>query len=246
METKEFTMQLAGVNIAVRHLYGGVGRYCAEFVCQEAPDFTVEITMEDIEKEREKAAQTDQKEGSPVQEYPNGYLEALAVHRKISTRLLSYNILLMHGSCIALDGQGYIFIAKSGTGKSTHTRLWREQFGDRAVMVNDDKPFLQITDKGVFAYGSPWNGKHRLGANIKAPLKAICVLQRGEENRIRRLTQAEAFPYLMQQVFRSNDRQDMEKLLELVEKCSQQVALYCLQCNMDPEAAQISYGGMCE
>ena len=98
--------------------------------------------------------------------------------------MISYDTILFHGSVIAVDGIGYLFTAKSGTGKSTHTRLWREYFGDRAAMVNDDKPLLKITDSSVIAYGTPYNGKHRLGTNISVPLKAICILTRAADNHI--------------------------------------------------------------
>ena len=111
-------------------------------------------------------------------------METLAVYRKIADQMLSYDTLLFHGSVVAVDETGYLFTAKSGTGKSPHARLWREYLGERAVMVNDDKPLLQITKNGVIAYGTPWDGKHHLSSNIAVPLKAICILTRASENHI--------------------------------------------------------------
>ena len=87
---------------------------------------------------------------------------------------VSFQAYLLHCAVIEYNGEGYAFAAKSGTGKSTHTRLWRELFGERAIMVNDDKPFLQITSSGVFAYGSPWSGKHGLATNVRVPLEGVC------------------------------------------------------------------------
>ena len=81
-----------------------------------------------------------------------------------------------------MDGAAYLFTAPSGTGKSTHTRLWREVFGDRVWMINDDKPMLRISENLVTAYGTPWNGKHHISRNASAPLKAIVQLNRGKEN----------------------------------------------------------------
>ena len=80
-----------------------------------------------------------------------------------------------------MDGQAVLFTAKSGTGKSTHTKLWRDLFGERAVMVNDDKPLLRILKDGVLVCGTPWDGKHRLSTNCALPLKAICILERGKK-----------------------------------------------------------------
>jgi serine kinase of HPr protein (carbohydrate metabolism regulator) len=107
--------------------------------------------------------------------------------------LMRYNGLRIHASAVEVDGKAYLFSANSGTGKSTHTRLWREVFGDRAVMVNDDKPFLRMTEGAVMVYGSPWNGKHGLGCNLSVPLKAVCILERGEENRIEKISAKQAF-----------------------------------------------------
>ena len=152
--------------------------------------------------------------------------------------------LRFHGSVVAVDGEGYLFTAKSGTGKSTHTRLWREVLGDRAVMVNDDKPFLCFSESGVLVCGSPWNGKHRLGANLTVPLKAVCILERGEENRIRSIAPKEALTMLVQQSNRPRAAQLMPKYLELLDRLAQGTDFYRLQCNMDPEAARIAYDTM--
>jgi hypothetical protein len=149
-----------------------------------------------------------------------------------------------NGSVVAVDGQAYLFTAKSGTGKSTHTRFWRETFGDRAVMVNDDKPFLRITEDGVLAYGSPWNGKHKLGNNICVPLKAICILERGEENQIQAISGQEASMMLFQQSNRPMDPRKMPIYMDLIDQLSKKTEFYRMQCNLDPNAAQVAFDAM--
>lgn len=94
----------------------------------------------------------------------------------LAAALLYYNILLMHGSALCMDGEAYIFAAPSGTGKSTHARLWREVFGDRVWMINDDKPLVRVEEERAFVFGSPWCGKHKLGCNGSARLKAVVEL----------------------------------------------------------------------
>lgn len=173
--------------------------------------------------------------------YPTGYLESLAVYRKIAEYLLDSAILLFHGSVIAVDGEAYLFTAKSGTGKSTHTRLWRELLGERAIMVNDDKPLLKIYEDSVIAYGTPWDGKHHLSNNVAVPLKTICVLKRSEKNHIELITKNAAWPMLIQQCYRPADSTAMVKTLSLIDRLSDSVKLYELSCNMDIEAAQIAY-----
>ena len=146
--------------------------------------------------------------------------------------------------CIQTTRQAYLFTAKSGTGKSTHARLWREMLGARAVMVNDDKPLIRVTNRGVLAYGTPWDGKHRLSSNICVPLKAVCILEQSPENHIRRITPTDAMPFLLQQVYRPSDPRMLARILELIDRMAQSVSFYKLACNMDPEAAQLSYHTM--
>lgn len=236
--------RLAEKEIEIQSLHAAVHEYCRDYRSEGPPDFTVEIRPEDIEREREKSEQEDLAEGRRVRRFAEDYLEELAVYRKIAERMPRYDTLLLHGSCIALDGAGYLFTAKSGTGKSTHTRLWRERFGARAVMVNDDKPLLRVGPDSVTVFGTPWDGKHRLSRNIAVPLRAICLLERAAENRIAPLTGSEAWPRLLQQVYRPADPEAMTRTLKLLDRLSGQVKLYRLGCNMDPEAAELAYDAM--
>lgn len=241
-----FILKVAGCVVETAVAFVSTQLSCSKFTCSEVPDFCVKTTAADISFEREKSAREDAAEGRPVREYGDAYLEILALQRKITEELFAYDTLLFHGSVVAVDGEGYLFTAKSGTGKSTHTRLWREAFGERAVMVNDDKPFLKMTENGVQAYGSPWMGKHRLGANINVPLKAICILERGEKNVIRQISPKEALPMLIQQSNRPMDPEKMSKYLELIDQLAKGVGFFRLQCNMDPEAAHVAYEAMCK
>ena len=116
--------------------------------------------------------------------------------------------------------------------------------GDRAVMVNDDKPLIRISDSGAVIYGTPWDGKHRLSSNIAAPLRAICLLERGEENQIEPITARKAYPMLLQQVYRPADPAALAKTLALLDRLAVSVKLYRLGCNREPEAARLSYETM--
>ena len=174
--------------------------------------------------------------------FTDSYLETLAVYRKIAEKLPYYGAFLMHGSCIAADGRGYIFTAKSGTGKSTHAALWRALLGDRAVMVNDDKPLVRCVDGCTMAYGSPWDGKHHLSSDVSVPLKAVCFLERAETNRIERLSRAEALPLMVRHVYRPSDPEALQKTMELLG--SLDICFYHLQCNMEISAARLAFSEM--
>ena len=238
--------RLADRIIEINSMHPMIHEQCREYRAAGVPDFRIEITPSDIVFEREKSAQADKAEERAIQFYSDGYLETLAAYRKIAERMPEYDTILFHGSCVAVDGAGYLFTAKSGTGKSTHTRLWRELLGDRAIMINDDKPLIRISDSGAIIYGTPWDGKHHLSNNIAVSLKAICILERAKENAILPVTREEALPMLIQQTYRPADPFTLAKTLTLIDRLGMEVKLYRLRCNMDISAAKLSYGTMKE
>lgn len=234
---------LAGQIIEIRSRYEKVHVLWSDYAAQGEPDIIVEITPEDLDFEREKAIQSARREGRTAISADDG-LETLAVYRKVAERLVERGTFLFHGSAICVDGEAYVFTAASGTGKSTHTALWRRLFGDRAFMINDDKPLIRVTEGGAFVIGTPYNGKHRLGTNAAAPLKAICVLERGEQNVIREITYTEMYPMLVQQTFRPRSGEALAATLSLLDELKKHVRFYRLSCNMDIEAAKVAYDGM--
>jgi hypothetical protein len=239
-----FTITLAGERIRINALHAYAREYCREYLTEGDGEISITIKPEDIEYERAASARQDRLEGIPVRQFSDGYLETLAIYRQIAEKLLPYGVVLCHGSVVSVDGQAYLFTAVSGTGKSTHTRLWRQRFGERCVMVNDDKPLLRITERGVLACGTPWDGKHRLSNNIAVPLKGYVILERGERNEIAPISTMEAFPMLLQQSHRPTSPVELAQYLSLLEQITKKTGLYRLKCNMDPEAAQVAYDGM--
>lgn len=230
--------------IEVTSIYERVHDYCKDYETDEQADFSVMTAAEDIIYEKKKTDSEYAYEGLPAPNFSDALLEETAVYRKIAEKMPYYDTIVFHGSVIAVEGQGFLFTAKSGTGKSTHTALWREYLGDRAIMVNDDKPLISVRDNGIIVYGTPYNGKHHLGCNMSVPLKAICIITRGEKNSIVRIDKSEAYAMLLQQVYRPQDPLQMAKTLKLVDKLAASVELYKLACNMDIEAAKVAYNGM--
>lgn len=103
------------------------------------------------------------------------------------------NTLLMHSSVTMKDGKGYLFLGKSGTGKSTHSQLWINNI-EGCSLLNDDNPIIRVTEKGeVRVYGSPWSGKTPCYRNLDVPVGAIVSLQQAKTNKIRRQTLPEAY-----------------------------------------------------
>lgn len=235
-------IRLAGRNISIDSLNSEVHELCDDYRVEGSIDFYVKTTKEDIDFERAQSIREAEQEGYSPYPYSDSYLETLAVYRKIAERMPNYDTFLFHGSCVAVDGVSYLFTAKSGTGKSTHTRLWRKLLGGCAVMVNDDKPLIRLTGHTADAYGTPWDGKHHLSRNISVPLKAICILERGVQNSIKEITRKQALPMLIQQTYRPYDPIALQKTLTLLDRMD--VRLYRLSCNMDISAAELSYNTM--
>lgn len=159
-------------------------------------------------------------------------------------QLISRDGLMLHSSCVVVDGRAYLFAANSGTGKSTHTGLWLKQFRDRAFILNDDKPAVRLEEGVWYAYGTPWSGKHDISVNARVPVAGIACLERGEINEIEPFSGRDAVLALLRQCNRPKAAEYRIKLLELLDKLITQVPVWKLKCNMDPEAAIVSYEAM--
>ena len=240
----EFTVELAGIPVLIRSCSEITKERMREYLTDEAPLVVVEPTDADIESAQKDFDRLAQVQNLPVETYSRVGLEFFVMHLQTADKLLPFNVLLLHGSAICMDGEVYIFIAPSGTGKSTHTRLWREQFGDRCYMINDDKPLIRFEGEDIRVYGTPWAGKHNLSRNTSAPLKAIIQLRRGSENHIERVSKDKAFYSIMKQGYFPPGNAAKSQALRLQKKLAEQVAFYELTCNMEPDAAWTAWQGM--
>lgn len=241
---EDFTIQIAGLVARVDPMFASTREYCRSYLTELEPDFSIKVTENDLIYEQEMAEKEALEEGLRIRKFTDPFLERATIQRRISEELVGRNTILLHGSTVGVDGEAYLFTAPCGTGKSTHTRFWRETFSDRAVMVNDDKAFLQITPSGVFSYGSPWSGKHGLNTNICLPLKGICFLARGAENRICQVKPENCLDALLHQSFIPEDDRSRRKVVDLVHALSQTVPLWKMECTKDPAAALVSYKAM--
>lgn len=160
------------------------------------------------------------------------------------TELLKYSGILLHSSCIVVDGMAYAFSADSGTGKSTHTQLWLKYFGDRAHMLNDDKPAIRLIDGKVYACGTPWSGKYDYSSPEIAELAGICFLERSEDNWIRKADTGKAVFNIFSQTVRKLNADRMDMLFDVLEQIFAKVPLYEFGCNISREAVLTSYNAM--
>ena len=152
--------------------------------------------------------------------------------------LLRFQGLMLHASAVAYEGRAYLFSGPCGMGKSTHSGLWRQTFGDAAQVFNDDKPALRLLDGCWYAYGTPWCGKDGINQNKKVPLGGICFLEQAGENHIRRLDATQAVQRLLPQTLYRLWPGQMDLLLDHLDKLVRQVPIFLLE-NCPEEAAAL-------
>ena len=146
---------------------------------------------------------------------------------------------VLHSSAMAYRGQGIAFTADSGTGKSTHTGLWRQRFPHEVTVVNDDKPAIRWEGDKPWLYGTPWSGKTDLNCNMRVPLRAIVCLHRGETNSMRRLSPVEALFWISKQIARPfYDGALGEKIVDFTRRLAEQVPVYELYCTTELDAVE--------
>lgn len=196
------------------------------------PARPVGVSEAELQKERENAEAAGQ---------PDFYLESLALYRKLCGILLHEDVLLFHCSALELEGRAYLFTAPSGTGKSTHASLWRQVFGARVTMINDDKPLLRRQPDGSWrVYGTPYSGKENLQTNTSQTICGIVLLERAAENRIGPVTSNDAFPRLLAQTY--HDAQAPAALLHTMDLVGSlaQLPVFRLGCTISEEAVHIA------
>ena len=228
-----FIVKLADKIIEINNIYPEAKEFCKDYLVENtSPDFSIDITSEDIEFE-----QTHSLENG----YSLPYLETLTILRKISDILPLHQRILMHGASISYHDEAFLFTAPSGTGKSTHIRQWKKYLGDDVKIVNGDKPFISLENNNPTIYGTPWAGKERWQRNCSEPLKGICFLQRGTTNSIRKMNPEECLSLLFHQVYIPNDPLSAGLTLELLDTLLKTVPLYLLQCDISEEAVHCSF-----
>lgn len=235
-----FLIKIAGVTVGIDNRYDYIEWLCRDYVVTgELPAFTVGVSKKEIrqeierelEREKERMSVWRQRQYRPI-------CESLCLYRKLSLNMVDCNAFLMHSAVIEVDGQAIAFAAKSGVGKSTHVRLWRERFGEGVHIINGDKPIYRFIDGQLYACGTPWRGKECWGENRMAPLKALCFLERAEEDSIGPLAPGDALDRLFHQLLLPREPERMDRFLALVDRMLETVPCWLLRCGKTPAAAE--------
>ena len=226
------TIGVAGLAIGLDTDCDYVRRMCDRFLTEEAPDFTVRASAEEIAAEQK------------VCGCSASVAEFVCLYRAIAERLPDYDRFVLHGATLRTGGKAYIFTAKSGTGKSTHVRLWLERYGDAVKIVNGDKPIVWRRDGVWYACGTPWCGKEGLTSTDCVPVGGLCFLERAAENTIRPAQTKELAERIFHQIYRPKDVGRLVRFLELLDGFLTATPCWHMGCNMDVSAAETAYEAM--
>lgn len=228
-----FIVNFADIKIKINNIYDYSMHFCHDYIIDsESFDFEINVSQDEIQLEHDE---------SLPNEYSLPYCEAIVIYRKIALNLYKYNAFVMHGAVIKVDDDGYMFLAKSGVGKSTHINLYLNHFKKRAKVVNGDKPIIRLIDNKFYAYGTPYNGKENLGDKDFVELKGLCFLKRGLENKAYPLSKDKASILLFNQILLPSNEKDYDILISLLDKMITNTPLIQLECNMLEEACKVSY-----
>ena len=224
---------LSGLKISIEYSHDYMSNFCKDYISQfDKPQILAKAEQNAILKEKELVP------GAPIEA-----CESLCIYRAIAEQLPQFDRFVFHGAAIEYDCSSYLFTAPSGTGKTTHINLWHKYLGDKVDIINGDKPIISV-DKTSTVYGTPWAGKEGYQRNASAPLKAICILKQGKENKIIKLEVAEAVNHLMRQVYLPSDPSALSKTLELLGTVIENTPVYILECDISKEAFEASFNAM--
>lgn len=223
---------IADLRIEIKNKYEYTDNFCREYLSSDQTsncDVFVEISEEELKKE---------KLLSPG--YSDAYIENLSIYRKICEKMPEFDRFLLHTAVLEYRGEGYAFLGKSGTGKSTHTGLWLKNL-EEAKILNGDKPIVGFDGGKFIVYGTPWMGKERLGYNGKAPLKTLCFIEQAKENSIEKIPVESVAQRLFKQILLNGNPISITKTLELADILVKSVPAYLLKCDISNEAFKTSF-----
>lgn len=231
-----FFIKIAELTVKISANYPLPEKLCRDYLCEptENPDILVSYTMEQLENELKKADEPVSPE----------YNEFLCIYRAIAEKLPFFGAFVFHGAAISYKDKGYLFTAPSGTGKSTHIRLWREHIGKAVDIINGDKPIIKIKDGGVFVCSTPWAGKEGWQKNRIFPLGCVTFLERSKNPYITQKTPAEYIPQIMNQVYMPKNAGSSARTLELIDKLLTGIPLYTLGCDISENSVKVAFEGM--
>lgn len=223
-------IEIARIPIEINSAHGLVRKISEDYVTDKEPEFSVTPNPTDVLAEYASVGGKCSVE----------YAESVVIYRQIAEKLPSYSAVVFHGAVVAYDGVAYAFAARSGVGKTTHVKLWLEEFPDKAYILNGDKPVLRIIDGEVYACGTPWRGKEGFGKNEMLRLGGIAYISRAEQNSAEPISPSQMLEALVKQFYIPKSSATAALALATINKIITSVPLIRLCANMSTKAARVA------
>lgn len=235
-----FVVSMAGLSYKIKPLYQSTYNFLKDYLSDSTPAINVTITEDDIIQEINKekvyyyvCKQYDKESQNQeshqcitiYKEINKNRIETVILYRKIIEASIAFGVFFMHGAVISVNNYTFMFTAPSGTGKTTHIKKWIDCI-DNSFIINGDKPLIRITDSSAIACGTPWCGNENLGVNTTAPLTAIILMERNENNYMEEISFESAFPFLVQQIYIPDNIDIAKKELELLSQLKDKVRFF--------------------
>lgn len=236
-----FRVKIGNVIVDVESKYGYIAKICEPYLSDEPATYSVCLDDAVLNSVVKRELFNCDNGNQSIHSDEAWFHEVYTLLCMVIEVLPQFDMLFIHGSAIEYGGKGYIFIAPSGTGKSTHTRLWKERFGDQITVINDDKPFITIQGDKAYVCGTPWRGKHNIGENRTAELGGICILKRGDINEISRISPSDGMREVVKQCSLQSYNDNKLRALELIDQLLSIVPVYRLFCTPDIEAVDVCF-----
>lgn len=224
--------EIAGLRVEIANQHAYTTKFCQAYLSknQDLPaDLTAIVTEAEMQEEREASAG-----------FSDGYIENICLYRSICRQIPAKNRFLLHASILERNGKAYAFLGRSGTGKSTHTKLWL-RYVENTCVLNGDKPILEYIDGKLYAHGTPWQGKENWGYNGRAELCGLCFLEQAKVNEISKMSLSETSSRVFTQVLLPQDEENVVATLDLLDKLVANVPAYLLKCDISEEAVKLSF-----
>lgn len=222
-----FNVKIADVVMEIDNKQSYIYEYCKDWSSNGTPEFRVGVTADEINKYISSCGYaTDPRT-----------VERVLLSRKIAAKLPPYHAFLIHGGVIEFEGQGIIFSASRGVGKTTHINLWRDAFGDKVKVVNGDKPVIKREGSEFIAHGTPWRGKENLGDNSSVKVNKLCFIKRADTPSVERISEKQAWTRLCRQTVYPESCEMYDVFAKDMADFLKSVDIYLVSVNQDVESA---------
>ena len=235
-QKQSFNIEIAEVTFKVYPYTDKLFSECREYITDRSEQEVIEIKENDIQYEQDLFLKEYHYESKDI-----AAIEKAALLRKICRILANqYQSFLFHSVALLYEGKAYLFTAKSGTGKTTHTQKWISLI-ENTTILNNDKPFIKVKDDAVYVFGSPWTGKEKIGENTSAPLGGIICLEQSKSNEIKTMSDQEKWDFLFGQLYRSEESTALINMMDFLKHLIHEYRIVKLCCNMEDEAVETIY-----